>query len=342
MGGVHHDRRPGRTWALSGGLALSPISTFFGLPWMVHLLGAWCLVPALSHPCLPWPSWPVLVWFPPFPPLSSTFHPPPSPAYPFHCECLLPLHCSCFSGLDSLSKWQQRLTGLQLQLLVLSSCLLVGAASPSSLCWVLLLPPLPTPLGHTFHPPLALLARASSTPSLPRRRCGTHPSTHTPHAPLAHIPSPYLAVHSLPVSIFYFYFCPLFLSLAHRPSFFPPSTLRSPSSFPPAALVCDLFVIVVVFWKDKKENSKKKKPTKPKKLSHSLEIRLASFFQPTAQILQGFWKACSPQPLTQLRATATTARKILPPSSERDEIKRNKKESGPIRQQSHCAFCILS
>ncbi|KAK1489233.1 hypothetical protein CTAM01_11188 [Colletotrichum tamarilloi] len=73
MGGVHHDRRPGRTWALSGGLALSPISTFFGLPWMVHLLGAWCL-PFHILVCLgrPGPSWSGSL----LPPLSSTYLPP--------------------------------------------------------------------------------------------------------------------------------------------------------------------------------------------------------------------------------------------------------------------------
>ncbi|KAK1530136.1 uncharacterized protein CCOS01_05239 [Colletotrichum costaricense] len=221
---------------------------------MVHLLGAWCL-PFHILVCLgrPGPSWSGSL----LPPLSSTFHPPPSPAYPFHCECLLPLHCSCFSGLSlKLAAATDRAAIARAQLLLAGRYCL-----PSSLCWVLLLPPLPTPLDHTFHPPLVLLACASSTPSLPRCRCGTHPSTHTTRTTHTHIPSPYLAVHSLPVSIFYFYFCPLFLSLAHRPSFFPPSTLL-PLLFPPAALVCDLFVIVVVFWKDKKENSKKRKTKK--------------------------------------------------------------------------------
>ncbi|KXH49897.1 hypothetical protein CNYM01_10029 [Colletotrichum nymphaeae SA-01] len=266
MGGVHHDHRPGRTWALSGGLALSPISTFFGLPWMVHLLGAWCLVPALSHPCLPW---------------SGSLLPPLSPPPSTHPR-LLPIRSivsvSCHSIAPASVDWtlSLKLAAATDRAATATACARLLLAGRCCFPFFSLLGAPAAAAAHTTGPhlpptpcPPCLCFVHSFPPTPPPRHPPIH--SHTPHAPLPHIPSPYLAVHSLPVSISYFYFCPLFLSLAHRPSFFPPSTLLSPSSFPPAALVCDLFVIVVVFWKDKKENSKKRKT----KIAHKAQKALA-------------------------------------------------------------------
>lgn len=101
-------------------------------------------------------------------------------------------------------------------------------------------------------------------------------------------------------------------------------------------------IVVVVFWKDKKENSKKTKtkktkpPTKPKSSRILLRSVSHHFFQPTAQILQGFWKACSPKPL---RNYARPQHAQFSPILRK---RRNQKEQKGIRTiPSAIALCIL-